>query len=190
MDGRVGAVLELLRDPRIRDLLGQQFGPGDGPAHALAAGGEHQLGTQEGQEGPALQRHGFGHGQDDLVALGRGDEGQRNAGVARGGLDDGGARLQNAFVFGILDHGHADAVLHRSQRVEELALEQDLSGRIHAQAGGDAVQADERRAPDGLDDVVVDAAHKQRIWKLGASVSSESTGASPGFVSRFGPAIH
>ena len=57
-----------------------------------------------------------------------------------------------------------------------------MRGRIHAEAGGDAVQADQRRAPDGLDDVVVDAAHKRRIWKRRPSVSGEWIAASLGFV--------
>ena len=182
MYGRVVAILELLRDPGVWDFLGQQFGPGDRSAHALAAGREHQLGTEQGQQRAAFQRHGLGHGQDDLVALGGGDEGQRDPGVAGGRFDDGGARLEHAATFSLLDHGHADAVLHGSERVEELALEQYLRGRIHAQTGGNAVQADERRAPDGLDDVVVDAAHKRKVWKRVVSVSGEWIAASPGFV--------
>ena len=48
------------------------------------------------------------------------------------------------------------AVLDAAERVEELALEQD--GGVHS--GGDFVQAHERRAAHGFDDVVVDAAHK------------------------------
>ena len=60
--------------------------------------------------------------------------------------------------FGVFDHGHADAVLDAAERIEELALQRD--GRIDA--GGDLVEFDERRAADGFDDVVVNAAHSVR----------------------------
>jgi hypothetical protein len=61
----------------------------------------------------------------NLVTLGRRDERQRDAGVAAGRLDDDGVLLENAALFGVLDHRHADAVLDAAQRIEKFALEQD-----------------------------------------------------------------
>ena len=63
---------------------------GDGAVHALFAGREDDLGP-EGLEQPApLQAHGLGHGDDQLVAAGGTGEGQADAGVAAGRLDDDG----------------------------------------------------------------------------------------------------
>ena len=60
----------------------------------------------------ALEAHGLGHGEDELVALDRGDKGQGDAGVAAGRLDeDGLAGRDFAGLLGGIDHGEADAVL-------------------------------------------------------------------------------
>ena len=95
------------------------------PFHAFGAGRQDQLGAEHRQQRAPLQRHRLRHGQDELVALGRRHERQRDAGVAAGGLDDDGVLLEDPALLGVLDHGHADAVLHAAQRIEELALEQD-----------------------------------------------------------------
>ena len=99
------------------------------------------------------------HGIVLKVALGRrgghligGDKRQRDTGVAAGGLHDHGVSLENAAFFRILDHGHADTVLHAAERIEELALQSNRG----VEAGGDFVEFDQRRFADGFDDVVVD----------------------------------
>ena len=68
------------------DLLGLR----DGARHALGAGREHELRAEDGEQLPALDGHGLGHGEDELVALGGADEGEADARVAAGGLDDDG----------------------------------------------------------------------------------------------------
>ena len=86
---------------------------GDGALHALGRFGQFDLRAQQHQHLAPLQRHGFRHHQDQLVALGRGDKGQRDAGIAAGRLDQHGlARRDDALLFQRLDHGDADAVLH------------------------------------------------------------------------------
>jgi hypothetical protein len=72
-------------------------------------------------------------------------EGQRDAGVAAGRLDDGLARAEQPALLGVPHHRRADAALDRVSRVAPLDLGQDRS----PSPGGDAVDADERRAPDG-----------------------------------------
>ena len=59
------------------------------------------------------------------VALGGADEGQRDAGIARGRLDDV-PPGRSCPPLGGLDHRQGDAVLHRRERVEELELGQDF----------------------------------------------------------------
>ena len=107
---------------------------------------------------PPFHRHGIGHGQNQLVSLGRRHEGQGDAGVAAGRLDDDGVLLEHAPPFGVLDHGHADAVLDAAQRIEKLALEQD--GGLHARR--DSIEADQGRAADGFDDTVKNACHEKK----------------------------
>jgi hypothetical protein len=152
MDFGIGRVLKLLGHESIRRFRHQGVGLGDRAFHPFGGGGEDQLGAEEGQEGAAFQRHAFRHGEDELVALGCGDESQGNAGVAGGGLDDDRVLVDLAGFFARLDHGQADAVFHAAEGIEEFALEQD--GR--AGALRDAVQLDERRAADGLENAIVD----------------------------------
>ena len=63
------------------------LGAGDGAAHALRRRRQLELRAQELQHPAALHRHAVGHGEDEAIALGRGDEGERDAGIARGRLD-------------------------------------------------------------------------------------------------------
>ena len=74
------------RRPSIWD--GDLLGLGDRAAHALGARGQHQLGAVGAQQRAPLDAHRLGHREDAAVALGRADERQRDAGVARRGLHD------------------------------------------------------------------------------------------------------
>src|SRR5262249_24448638 len=87
MDLGVGGVLKVLRDEGLVVLLEKFFGLVHRAAHAVGGGGEDDLGAQGFKESAAFERHGFGHGEDELVAFGGADKSQRNAGVAAGGLD-------------------------------------------------------------------------------------------------------
>ena len=74
-----------------------------------------------------FDRHGLGHGEDQLVALGRGGKGERNAGIAGSGLDQRGfSGVILPLSFQRLDHGDADAVLDAGYRVEEFELGQQI----------------------------------------------------------------
>src|SRR6202000_1626161 len=64
--------------------------------------------------------------------------------------------LEHALELQGLDHGRADAVLHRADRVEELQLGQDLA--LGLQRPRQVGQADQGRVADGVDDGVVDLA--------------------------------
>ena len=75
---------------------------------------------------------------------------QPHAGIPRGAFDDRAARFQQAAFFGVINHGHADAVLHRPARVHELRLHVDP----RLQVLGNAVQPHQRRMPDCFENVV------------------------------------
>src|SRR5580704_9527706 len=91
-----------------------------------------------------------GDGENHLVAAHGGDQRQPHAGVSRSAFDDRAARLQQAFSFGVVDHGDADAVLYGAAGVDVVRFDVDL----RLQTLVDAVEAHQRRAADGIEDVV------------------------------------
>ena len=172
VDRRVGGVFKLLRDPGAGGDRGQFLRPLDGAAHPELGRGQDEFGAEAAQEGAALQAEGFGHREGQVIPLGGGDEGQCDAGIAAGGLDDARFGGQDAVLFRLLDHGTADAVLDRGQRVEELELGQDggVIGR------DEAAQTDERRLKGGLDDGVVDLAAQGKRGRRSAERGERSGG--------------
>ena len=76
---------------------------------------------------------------------------EANAGVAAGRLDDERAGLQLAGLFGGLDHGERDAVLHGTAGVERFDFHEDFGAAFVK-----FVDADERGAADFFEDVVCD----------------------------------
>ena len=101
----------------------------DRALHALFARGQVE-GRAIGQHQPAaFDRHAFGHDQDQLVALDRGDHRQADAGIAAGRLDDRAAGLELAVALGRLDHRQRDAVLDRPAGVGPLGLDPDFGVR-------------------------------------------------------------
>ena len=126
VDGGVGRILELLRHPGVGRFGEQLAGPFDGAGHAALTRGQLEACAIGEHQPPALQRHGLGHDQDELVALDGRHHGQTDARVAGGGLDDGATRLELAAFFGIFDHRQGDTVLHRAARVGLFGLDPDL----------------------------------------------------------------
>ena len=130
VDLRVGLVGELLGPDGVLGVGHDLLGLLDRAAHALGAGRQHDLGAERAEQHAALVAHGLGHGQDDLVAAGRADHGQGDAGVAAGAFDDGAAGLERTGLLGRVDDRDADAVLHAVGRVVELEL--DRHGGVEA----------------------------------------------------------
>ena len=109
----------------------------DRPLHPLRPGGENQPGAVCGQHGPPLGGHGVGHGEDDLVAPGGGHHGQADAGIARGGFDNGAAGRQLAPGLGVVNEGEGQPVLGGAGGVEVLQLGQHvpLPAVVRGQSG-------------------------------------------------------
>jgi hypothetical protein len=144
VDLDVCRVLELLRDPGTRVRGRQLLRALDRPLHPALARRELEGGAVGLHQPPALDRHGVRHDQDQPVALHGSHHGKTDAGVARGGLDDGASRPQSAIGLGGLHHGQGDAVLHRAAGVGPLRLDPDLG------TGKQAANADMRRVADRL----------------------------------------
>jgi hypothetical protein len=92
--------------------------------HAAALGRQDQLGTKGFHGLHALDGQVLRHDEHHAVALDGGSHGQRNAGVARGGLDQRVARLDVATLLGPLNHGQGRAVFDRTRRVIAFQLAQ------------------------------------------------------------------
>ena len=89
-------------------------------------GRQHDLRAKRLQQHAALQAHGVGHGEDQLVAFHRGHERQRDTGIAAGRLDQHRlAGLDFSRAFGFVDHADADAVLHAADRILAFQLGDD-----------------------------------------------------------------
>ena len=145
MDRRVRRILELVQQHvAARIGGGQLLGRGDGTSHPLGTGGENELGAEGRQHLASLNAHGLGHGQGDGDSPCGRDEGQGDAGVAAGRLDDLLAGAEQPLLFGVPDHRCADAALDRVGRVAPLYLTEDCGT-----FGDDAVQAYQRGAADG-----------------------------------------
>ena len=121
--GGVGRIFKLLRYKAARVLLLQFLCALDGSLHALGAWCQHQFGTESLEQVAALQTHGFGHGENEAVALYRCHPRQSDAGIATGRLDNHAAGLQFARLFGVLNHGKCHPVLYATTGVVILELD-------------------------------------------------------------------
>ena len=104
------------------------------PLEPLAALRVDDLGAVHAQQLGALGRDVVGHHDLQRVALVGADHRQRDAGVARGRLEDRLARADRALVLGVLDQRARDAVLDRAGRVARLELGPDPHARLRARA--------------------------------------------------------
>ena len=98
----------------------------------------------------AFLAHGVGHDDDRPVAFDRADQRQADALVAAGGLHDDGVRLDQAFLFRLLDHVQGGARFNGTADVQRFHFNQDLraAGFRHA------IQANHRGIADGVQDGV------------------------------------
>ena len=108
----------------------------DRAVRALVAGRVDDLGAVHLEQLGALGRDVVRHHDLERVALARADHRERDAGVARGRLEDRLARADQALLLGVLDHRAGDAVLDRAGRVLRLELGPDADAGLRATAAG------------------------------------------------------
>ncbi len=132
VDGGVRGVRELPGDDALRRGARELLGRADGARHALGARREHELGAVGAHEAPALDAHGLGHDDDRAVAAHGRERGERHAGVARGGLDDGVAVVAADAPRGlrVVEHGARGAVLGGAGGVGALELDDHARGEV------------------------------------------------------------
>ena len=152
---RVRRVVVLVGLPRIRRLAleARRHRVVRPRILGIHVGGTHDdLGAERAKGVHLLLRLLVGGGEDALVALHDGRDGQAHAGVAGRALDDRAARLQLPRLLRVLDHLDGHAVLDRVAGIDGFDLGQDVG---LDDALGNAVEANERRVADRLEDVGV-----------------------------------
>src|SRR5271170_1353094 len=151
----VGDVVELVRPDRaVLFGLRQLFSEPAGKLHVVVGvgiwNGRHldQFGAAQPQHIFLLVALGFRDDDHGAIAHRIADEGKPDAGVACRALDDDSAGLELTLLHRVLDNEQCGAVLHRLTGIHELGLaENGAAGR-----GRDALELDQRRVADRLDD--------------------------------------
>jgi hypothetical protein len=120
--------------------------------HAARARREDQLGAERLHGLRAFDAQVFGHDQQHAVTADRCRHRQRDAGVARGGFDQGVAGLDVSALLGAADHADGRPVLHRPGGVVAFELaEEDVAALVVA-LSRHAHQTHHRRIADHVFD--------------------------------------
>ena len=97
----------------------------------------------------SFNRHRFRHGQNQAVALDGANQGQADAGIARGRFDNDRVLVKQSFFLCILDHGQRNTILDTAAGIETLHLHPHLDVITEK-----AIQFNVRRVADRLQNVV------------------------------------
>ena len=116
-----------------------------GVLHATALGCQDQLSTKRLHGLGAFDGQVLRHDQHHAVALDGRGHGQCNARVARGGLNQGVARLDIAALLGTLNHRQRWAVFHRTGGVVTFQLAQNHVAALGIFCRTNALQCDQGR---------------------------------------------
>ena len=166
---RVGHVRVLVGLEAAGDLLGQPGGDGVVALGRVRLDGRRRddhLGAVGPQHRDLLLAHLVGHHEDAAVALLRRRDREAGARVAGGGLDDRAARRSSPSRSAASIIADADPVLVRAARVQVLELREQL----RRDAAADAVEPNDRRVADEVEDGRVLARHdvaslRHATWK-------------------------
>ncbi len=118
----VGRVAVLVEHHPVGVLGGQLLGVRDRRVRPALGGREDDPRAVELEQLAALDRGVLRHHADHRIALEQGRHRQRDAGVATGRFENGGAGLQDSALFGVLDHPQRGPVLDGARRVAVLEL--------------------------------------------------------------------
>ena len=123
---RIGRIGKLTGNKAAFGLRGKLLCLGNRALHALGAFGQNQLRTVCLKQVAAFDAHCLRHGENDLVASGRSDGCQANAGIAAGRLDNDRSGLQKTLCFRVVNHCLGDSVLDAAGGIEIFELCKDL----------------------------------------------------------------
>ena len=148
----VRIVVELVCEPELlRFFPGQVVGELDGSIRTHVGGRELEIRTHGFQNLFSLLAHGFGHHQQDAIALDGGHKRQSDARVAARRLQDDLVLGQLPGSFRFFDHVKGRPVFHGSTGVEGFEFGQDLNASVGIQLA----DGHERRPADVIKNVIV-----------------------------------
>lgn len=139
---RVG---ELLGDDGVVEFVGELVGAVDSAAHPVFGGRVHHVGSERAHERLFFDAEPLGDDEHRADAELSGRDGEADAGVAGGRLDDGAALGEFAGFEHPFEHVLPDAVFDARARIERFEL------RVDGHFVGRRVDPDERRLPDGVE---------------------------------------
>ncbi len=146
----VGRIGELLHQNGAGELLDQPVGAFDGALDTVFRRCGDDVGAEGAHQDLLLATEALRHDEDAAISAHRRDEGQADAGVAGGRLDDGASGLEAALPLGSRDHRPADAILDAAAGIHVFQLGEDA----RALAGGiEAGQCHQGHLPDAGGDV-------------------------------------
>lgn len=157
MDLGVRGIPELVQKDGSWNFRDEARRPRDGVAHENPRS-QNDFRAEVSEKRDPLGRHGFWHRQDQPVTADRRDEGEPDAGVAAGRLDDRRPGPQDPAALGVLDQRDAEAVLDAPAGISHLQL-RDYPTRKPA---GEAFQLHHRGPADGRGEVTKDHASPSR----------------------------
>ena len=136
--------------------------------HAFRFGHQNQFGPVGLHRLAPLNRQVVGHDQHHAVTADGCRHGERDAGVARGGLDQRVTGPDLAAALGALDHGERRPVFHRPRRVVALELAQDEIAAARLLGARQALQADQGCVADrGVDSRVIGSVGHREMLRAG-----------------------
>src|SRR5438445_4626249 len=135
-------------DIAVRVGRGTSLRFADRAIRALEWIGEDELRAKGARDALALERYLVGHAELEGVAADGADHSERDAGVAARRVEHDPTATQPAFLLRIEHHPESGPILHAPARIRAL----DLQPEVASQARADAVQRDERRVADALED--------------------------------------
>ena len=144
---RVVRIGELVEDPTLA-FVAHALSNVAGEFHAALFRRQNQFGAIGTHRLTALDALVLRHDEDHAVATHRGGHGERNAGIAGGGLDQRVARLDVATRLGARHHRQRRTILHRTGRVVAFELGEDDVATCRDGGAGQSLQANQRRVAD------------------------------------------
>ena len=171
----VGGIGELARQEHIR-IAGRQFLRQADAAEESALRGtdRHDLGAEAGDDAHALGAHPVGHEDGHRVPQRTADGGERDAGVAAGGLSDAHPGPQGAAAIRLFDDEERHPVLDAAGEVQRFLLREDHP-RLAAE---DHVDGQQRRIADQAVQAGEALGERGRGrcsgWRHGASLCADS----------------
>ena len=146
----IGGVGVLVQIHPLRIIHGQLLRVLQCTVGPFAASRQDDFGAECFEGLAALCRHIFRQHNLEVITPLRAYQCHADAGIARGGLNQRAARLQQPVTFGLINHGHGNTVLDGAARVLPFQLGQNAYARV----GAELADLHQRRIADEVQHIL------------------------------------